>query len=67
MIYWIVIVHGIVCILAAWFPVYPPVFLFYLFVPGNIYIKLSVVLLIGVAQVSYGGYKLFKDWRVQQC
>jgi hypothetical protein len=66
LIYWIVTIHGVICILAAWFPLYPPVFLVYWLFPGNIYIKLSIILLIGVGQLVYGGYKLIKNWKIQQ-
>ena len=49
----LLIVHGIVCLLGAFFPFYPPVFFFYWFFPGHFAIRLIIVLLIGAAQLAY--------------
>jgi len=66
LVYWLLVVHGIVCLLGAFFPFYPPVFLFYWFFPGHFAIKLIIVLLVGAFQVVYGGYLLLKRrWHVR--
>ncbi len=57
---WFLVVHGIVCILGAFSPFYPPVFLFYWFFPGPFAIKLIIVLVFGVAQVVFGVYGVLK-------
>lgn len=54
--YWLLVVHGIICLLGAFFPFYPPVFLFYWFFPGPFAMKLIVVLVAGAAQIVFGGY-----------
>lgn len=62
----LLIIHGIVCLLGAFFPFYPPVFLFYWVFPGPFAIKLIIVLLAGASQVVYGGYLLLKKrWHVR--
>jgi len=62
----LLIIHGIVCLLGAFFPFYPPVYLFYVFFPGHFAIKLIIVLLAGASQVVYGGYLLLKKrWQVR--
>jgi hypothetical protein len=53
---WIFIIHGIICLLGAYFPFYPPVFLFYLAFPGPFFIELLIVLAAGAAQVVLGVY-----------
>ncbi len=53
-------VHGIICILGAFFPFYPPVFLFYHFSPGHFAIRLIIVLVFGVSQVVFGVYWILK-------
>jgi hypothetical protein len=57
---WFLVVHGIICILGAFFPFYPPVFLFYWFFPGLFAIKLIIVLVGGVAQVVFGVYAFLR-------
>ncbi len=57
---WFLVVHGIICILGAFFPFYPPVFLFYWFFPGPFAVKLIMVLVFGVAQVVFGVYGVLK-------
>jgi VIT1/CCC1 family predicted Fe2+/Mn2+ transporter len=52
----LLIIHGIVCLVGAFIPVYPPVFFFYAFFPGPFIIKLIIVLLAGAAQLAYGAY-----------
>ena len=49
-------VHGVICVLGAFFPFYPPVFLFYWFFPGPFAFELIIVLVLGVAQVVFGAY-----------
>ena len=53
---WLLVVHGIICILGAFFPFYPAVFFFYHLFPGPFAIKLIIVLVFGVAQVVFGVY-----------
>ncbi len=57
---WFLVVHGIICILGAFFPFYPPVFLFYWFFPGPFAVKLIMVLVFGVAQVVFGVYGVLR-------
>ena len=57
---WFLVVHGIICILGAFFPFYPPVFFFYWFFPGHFAIKLIIVLVFGVSQVVFGVYVVLK-------
>jgi len=52
---WLLVVHGIVCLLGAIYPFYIPVFLFY-YIPIPFFIKLVIVLLGGAAQVVFGVY-----------
>jgi len=52
----LLIIHGIVCLVGAFIPVYPPVFFFYAFFPGPFIIKLIIVLLAGAAQLACGVY-----------
>jgi len=62
----ILVVHGIVCLLGAFFPFYPPVYLFYVFFPGHFAIRLIIVLLIGAAQITYGLHLILrKRWRIR--
>lgn len=63
----LLIIHGIVCLLGAFFPFYPPVHLFYWVFSGTAFaIKLIIVLLAGAFQVVYGGYLLLKKrWQVR--
>jgi len=62
----LLIFHGLVCLLGALIPLYPPVLLFYIFVPGPFAVKLIIVLLIGTFQVIYGVYLLLKKrWRIR--
>ena len=57
---WFLVVHGIICILGAFFPFYPPVVLFYWFFPGHFAIKLIIVLVFGVSQLVFGVYGVLK-------
>ena len=62
----LLVLHGIVCLLGAFFPFYPPVYLFYAFFPGHFAVKLIIVLLVGASQVVYGGHLLLKKrWHVR--
>ena len=62
----LLIIHGIICLLGAFFPFYTPVFLFYWFFPGHFAIKLIIILIIGSAQIVYGLYlALGKIWRLR--
>lgn len=62
----ILIIHGIICLLGAFFPLYPPVYFFYVFFPGHFAIRLIIVLLIGAAQLAYGIYlALEKKWKIR--
>ena len=56
---WLLIVHGIICTLGAFFPFYPPIFLFYWFVKFPFAVNLILVLLFGVLQIVYGIYLAF--------
>jgi len=55
---WLLVVHGIVCLLGAIYPFYIPVFLFY-YIPIPFFAKLAIVLLGGAAQVVFGVYLAF--------
>ena len=57
---WLLIVHGIICTLGAFFPFYPPIFLFY-FLALPFAVKLIRVLLLGVLQVVFGVYLAFTE------
>ncbi|HUT69014.1 MAG TPA: hypothetical protein VMW86_10780 [Dehalococcoidales bacterium] len=62
----LLIIHGIVCLIGAFFPLYPPVFLFYAFFPGHFAVKLIIALLAGAAQLAYGVHlSLRKKWRIR--
>lgn len=62
----LLIIHGAVCLLGAFFPFYPPVYLFCWFFPGHFAIKLTIVLLIGASQVIYGLYLSLKiKWHIK--
>ena len=64
-VYWLLVVHGVICLLGAFFPLYPPVFLFYWFFPGPFTMKLIIVLLAGAAQVVFGVYWAINRWKVR--
>ena len=53
---WVLVFHGIICLLGAFFPFYPPINIFYWLFPGHFAIKLIIVLLAGSTQVVYGLY-----------
>ncbi len=55
-LYWLLVSHGIICLLGAFFPFYPPVFLFFWFAPGPFVMKLILVLVAGAVQVVFGVY-----------
>jgi hypothetical protein len=55
-LYWLLVSHGIICLLGAFFPFYPPVFLFYWFSLGPFAMKLIMVLAAGAVQVVFGVY-----------
>jgi hypothetical protein len=52
---WLLVAHGLVCLLGNFFPFYIPVFLFY-HIPIPFFIKFVIVLLGGAAQVVFGVY-----------
>ncbi|MFC1933602.1 hypothetical protein ACFLXX_00425 [Chloroflexota bacterium] len=56
---WLLVAHGIICTLGAFFPFYPPIFLFYWFVGFPFTVKLVLVLLFGVSQIVFGVYMAF--------
>ena len=56
----LLIVHGIICTLGAFFPFYLPIFLFY-FLALPFAVKLILVLLLGVFQVVFGVYLSFTE------
>lgn len=58
---WLLIVHGIICLLGAFYPFYIPIFLFYGFFPGPFIMKLVIVLAGGAAQVVFGVYLAFRE------
>jgi hypothetical protein len=55
-LYWLLVSHGIICLLGAFFPFYPPVFMFYWLLPGPFVVKLILVLVAGAVQVVFGVY-----------
>ena len=59
MVGWLLVAHGIICFLGAFFPFYQPIFLFYWFFPGPFAVKLVVVLVAGAAQIVFGVYIAF--------
>lgn len=59
----LLLVHGIICLLGAFFPLYPPVVLFYWFFPGHFVIRLIIVLMAGSTQIICGVYLLLKKRR----
>jgi hypothetical protein len=61
---WLLIVHGIICLLGAFYPFYIPVFIFYWFFPGPFMVKLAIVLVGGAAQVVFGVYLAFERLRL---
>jgi hypothetical protein len=61
---WLLIAHGIICLLGAFYPFYIPVFLFYGFFPGPFMLKLAIVLVGGVAQLVFGVYLAFERLRL---
>jgi len=56
---WLLVAHGIICTLGAFFPFYPPIFLFYWFVGVPFVVNLILVLMLGVSQIVYGVYVVF--------
>ncbi len=58
---WLLLAHGAVCLLGAFFPFHPAIFLFYWFFPGPFIVKLVIVLAGGVAQVVLGVYLVFRE------
>ncbi|NVM23659.1 MAG: hypothetical protein HWN68_17990, partial [Desulfobacterales bacterium] len=58
---WLLAAHGILCLLGAFFPFHPLIFLFYWFFPGPFFVKLIIVLAGGVAQVVFGVYLVFRE------
>jgi hypothetical protein len=62
----LLVIHGIVCLLGAFFPFYPPVYLFYVFFPGHFAIRLIIILITGAAQIAYGLHLILrKRWRIR--
>ena len=61
LVYWLLVVHGIICLLGAFYPFYPPVFLFYWVFPGPFAMKLIMVLVAGAVQVVFGVYLVLKQ------
>ena len=62
---WLLVFHGTVCLLGAFFPFYPPVFFFYWFFPGSFSFKLIIVLIAGAAQVVFGVYWALNKWKIK--
>ncbi|HEX76547.1 MAG TPA: hypothetical protein G4O12_08240 [Dehalococcoidia bacterium] len=58
---WLLVAHGIICALGAFFPFYPPVFFFYWFVKLPFAVNLVLVLLFGVFQIVGGAYLAFAE------
>jgi hypothetical protein len=56
---WILIAHGIICTLGAFFPFYPPILLFYWVVKFPFAVNLILVLFFGVFQIVCGVYLAF--------
>jgi hypothetical protein len=62
----LLVFHGIVCLLGAFFPFYPPVYFFYVFFPGHFAIRLIIVLFLGAAQIVYGLHLILrKRYRIR--
>ena len=59
MVGWLLVAHGIICFLGAFFTFYPPIFIFYWFFPGPFAVKLVMVLMAGAAQIVFGVYIAF--------
>ena len=57
---WLLVAHGIICILGAFFPFYPPVFLFFWFSRIHFAINLIIVLVLGASQIVFGIYLVLK-------
>jgi len=51
---WLLVTHGVICALGAFFPFYPPIFFFYWLVDLPFAVNLTLVLLFAVSQVVYG-------------
>jgi hypothetical protein len=62
---WLLVFHGAVCLLSAFFPFYPPVFLFYWSFPVPFSLKLIIVLIAGAAQVILGIYWALNKWKIK--
>jgi hypothetical protein len=60
---WLLIAHGIICLLGAFYPFYIPVFLSYWFSPAPFMVTLAIVLVVGAAQVVFGVYLAFERLR----
>jgi hypothetical protein len=58
---WVLIVHGLICTLGAFFPFYPPIFLFYWFVPLPFAMNLVIILLFSILQIVFGVYLIFLE------
>jgi hypothetical protein len=57
---WLLVAHGIFCLLGAFFPFHPVIFLFYWFFPGPFIMQLVIVLAGGAAQIVLGVYLAFR-------
>jgi NADH:ubiquinone oxidoreductase subunit 6 (subunit J) len=57
---WVLLVHGILCLIGSLLPIHPLVAAFYLFLPIPFLIKLFIVLALGAVQVVLGSYRLLK-------
>lgn len=57
---WLLVAHGIVCLLGAFYPFHPLIFLFYWFCHAPSLIRLTIVLAFGAAQVVFGVYLVFR-------
>lgn len=56
---WLLVAHGLLCLLGAFFPFYPPIYYFYCFFPAPFAMILTIVLVAGAVQIVFGVYMVF--------
>jgi len=56
---WLLIIHGIICTLGAFYPIYPPIVPFSWLAPFPSMVEHVLVLLFGVFQIVCGVYLVF--------
>ncbi len=60
----LLILHGILCVVGALFPIHPVLVIFYMLVHVNAAIKISLTLILAAVQLVFGGY-LTLNWQVR--